>query len=734
MDFALICNYYNIPKPGRIPYRNGSNQRDIGMTLRKKTILAIGVVLVLLFVAIFESASIMIRQATHDLEVREAVVNEGRAVDAIYTAIFQLKKSVGDWANWDDSYEFMNDRNKRFLKINMTENAFSSLGVNLIVFVDPSGKMVEGKFFDLEESESQPLPPGLMDELLPEKSIMRHWTDGSSGILMLPDGPMMFAAKPILTSEGMGTPRGLLMMGRWLNKSEIERLSAVTHQQIAIHRFGEAGIPSRPAGVTTSEPNDGAITAYATLTDIEGNPAIVIEVKMPREIAMLGERALASLGFILAGINLVFILLVIFIIDTMVLSRVAALNHDLGDVAASGDVSKRVAARGSDELGMLSESINGMLDSLEHSQNELAQNEKRLDAILNSTQAGFMIIDAESHVIADLNPAAAAMIGLPREEIVGLNCQQFVCPAETGKCPVTDLHQTVDNSERELLAADGRSIPIIKSVSGIIIKGRRYLVESFIDITERKLAEEKIKLAGEELIRTSNMKSELTSMVSHELRTPLAAIKEALAIVLEGMNGPINEQQQRTLGIATRNIDRLVSLTTDVLDFAKLESGKMEMHFANTDLGSLMREIYMSMKPVAEKRGIALSLDLPEKGLLATCDEDRMRQVITNLVTNSLKFTKETGSVKLALERADHKVLIRVSDTGIGIKQEDLPKLFLAFGQIYSKDTVGIKGSGLGLIICKQIVEAHHGTIDVQSVFGEGSTFTIVFPGDLQQS
>ncbi|MFA4874371.1 MAG: CHASE4 domain-containing protein [bacterium] len=705
------------------------------MTLRKKTIWTIGIILALLFIAIYQAASFMTARTTKRLEAREISVNAGRATDAVNAVTSQLQKSVSDWANWDDSYEFMKDHNQKFIRVNMTENAFSALGVNLIIFLDTDGKVVWGNGFDLESAHLMPIPSGLMEYMRSDGPIMRHPAEGISGIMMLADGPMMFAARPVLTSNGKGPARGILVMGRWLDAQELAQIAATTHLRLELYRAGEEGIPADTKKVVSRALNKNTIAAYAPIEDVDGRPALILKVTLDRDMVRLGSEAVQYLGLVFAAIGLVFIALLISVLDRMVLSRLAFLNRDVGEIGESSDITRRVALRGRDELGKLAISINSMLDSLERSQIEL----KRLAEIVASSGDGIFGIDLEG-CITSWNRGAARIYGYSPAEIIGKKTSALISPEHLEVCGQileNARHgQGVINHETECVRKDGQFIDVSITLSPSYGESDKIIGASMIarDISEHKRAEDKLKLAGEELLRMSNVKSEFTSMVSHELRNPLSAIKEALAIVLEGMNGPINEQQQRTLGIAGKNIDRLVHLTTDLLDFTRLESGRMDMHFANTDLGMLMHDVYMSMKPMAEKSGVALSLDLPEKGLLAVCDEDRIRQVITNLVVNSLKFTKSGGSVKLVLGRDDHKMKIDVSDTGIGIKEADVPKLFQVFGQIYSKDTAGIKGSGLGLSISKQIVEAHKGTIDVHSVYGEGTTFTVEFPGDLQPS
>lgn len=240
-----------------------------------------------------------------------------------------------------------------------------------------------------------------------------------------------------------------------------------------------------------------------------------------------------------------------------------------------------------------------------------------------------------------------------------------------------------------------------------------------------------LRKANEELLRLSEIKSEFTSMVSHELRTPLSSIKEGIGLVLDGIDGPVTEGQKETLGIAKNNVDRLARLINNVLDYSKLESGKMEMIFEKTDMRSVVQETYELMKLAVHSKGIDFQKEVPEEPVVCVCDQDKMKQVLINLIDNSVKFTNENGRIDFRLGRLEGGIRIEVKDTGIGIKKEDQERIFEMFGQVSSRGRRKRHGSGIGLAVCKLIVDQHKGTIEVTSRPGEGSTFAVIFPDSL---
>jgi len=253
------------------------------------------------------------------------------------------------------------------------------------------------------------------------------------------------------------------------------------------------------------------------------------------------------------------------------------------------------------------------------------------------------------------------------------------------------------------------------------LRGRIVLQATVRDITELKKVE--------------SLKNEFIGTVSHELRTPLTALKESIGIVLDGSAGDVNEEQKDFLGTAKRNVDRLSRLINDVLDLQKLESGKMSFDMQENDMNFLIEDVRNTMEPVCARKGLSLSAQREEKLPPVTIDKDRMIQVLTNLVNNAIKFT-EQGGITIGIDYKDGENTYRVfvEDTGPGIRQDDMPRLFRRFEQLKISGSRKTGGTGLGLAISKQIVEAHGGKIWAESEIGKGSRFIFLLPVKEQRS
>jgi signal transduction histidine kinase len=203
-------------------------------------------------------------------------------------------------------------------------------------------------------------------------------------------------------------------------------------------------------------------------------------------------------------------------------------------------------------------------------------------------------------------------------------------------------------------------------------------------------------------------------------------MKEAISIVSDEVAGKINKDQRNFLNIAERNINRLVRLINDVLDFQKLEAGKMKAHIQENNINEVVEEVQKTMLPSAKKKGIDILLELDDSLPKARFDRDKIIQVLTNLVSNAIKFT-EQGRVSVGVQPRDEELVIRVSDTGMGIPKDELPKIFERFYRVHRPGTQ-IQGTGLGLTIVSKIVMMHGGRIEVESEVGKGSTFTVFLP------
>jgi CheY-like chemotaxis protein/nitrogen-specific signal transduction histidine kinase len=268
----------------------------------------------------------------------------------------------------------------------------------------------------------------------------------------------------------------------------------------------------------------------------------------------------------------------------------------------------------------------------------------------------------------------------------------------------------------------------------ILQNGESAIWSSVQDISDRKQAETKLHLANEELVRATRLKDEFLANMSHELRTPLNAILGMTEGLQEEVFGIVNDRQLKALRTVEKSASHLLSLINDILDVAKIESGQITLDYNKVSVKQLCASSLSFVKQQALKKNIQLHTEIPANIELISVDEVRIRQVLINLLTNAVKFTPERGTVTLTVslllqENTSLNYLrIAIRDTGIGISPENAAKLFKPFVQIDGALNRQQTGTGLGLVLVKQIVELHGGKVGLTSELGVSSCFTIDLP------
>jgi two-component system, sensor histidine kinase len=226
----------------------------------------------------------------------------------------------------------------------------------------------------------------------------------------------------------------------------------------------------------------------------------------------------------------------------------------------------------------------------------------------------------------------------------------------------------------------------------------------------------------------SKAKSVFLAGMSHELRTPLNAIIGFSDLLTQGVAGPLNERQREFVGHVLASGRHLLNLVNDVLDLSKVEAGRMTLDRQWSELDPIVQAVRGVVSGLANKQGVELKIEVPRDLPHVFCDPVRVKQVLYNLLSNGIKFTPQGGRVSLAVSRSEGWIEIAVSDTGIGIADRDLPRLFKEFEQIKTETGSKPEGTGLGLALTRRLVALHGGTVSAQSRAGEGSTFTVRLP------
>ncbi|MFZ3166309.1 MAG: ATP-binding protein [Candidatus Methanoperedens sp.] len=356
---------------------------------------------------------------------------------------------------------------------------------------------------------------------------------------------------------------------------------------------------------------------------------------------------------------------------------------------------------------------------------ELKESREWFSTTLKSIGDAVIAADPKNRIIF-MNSAAKSLTGWNIMDAIGKSMDEVYDISEPAESP----EENMNTGEIELICRDGKKRLIEECRAPNMDEGGNILgsVLVFRDITERRKAEG-ILQENERLLYMNKIKNEILANMSHELRTPLTSIIGFSQLLKQRINGELSEKQEQYVDNVIASGKFLLDLINDILDFSKIEAQKMELVIESMSVEEAINETLVIMKEQAAKHNITMVKNIEPQLDFIMADKQRFKQVLFNLLSNAVKFSKEDGgTVTISARKSGDMAQFSVSDTGIGIKEEDLGKLFRKFEQLDSGHSRKSKGTGLGLAISKQLVELHGGKITVESKYSEGSTFTFFIP------
>ncbi len=378
---------------------------------------------------------------------------------------------------------------------------------------------------------------------------------------------------------------------------------------------------------------------------------------------------------------------------------------------AKGDFGQIIAVKSQDEVGQLTEMFNYLTVRLKSTLDEMHSEKNKVETILTHMTDGIIAVSKHGHVI-HANPAAYKIFNVREADLYEKDFDEI---AESLNLGIT-IEDLFNDSDRNFN---------ILSINHLIIKLNVVLFKN-----------EKNETAGAILVlqdvteqeRLDKMRKEFVANVSHELRTPLTTIKSYAETLLDGALDS-RDIAVNFLNVINSESERMTRLVKDLLQLSKLDYDKVEWNMKEIKLPEIIKECVFKMEIAAKQKEQSLTYRLDEEGLKMVGDKDRVEQVIINILSNAIKYTPEGGSISVAAGRTeDDRIELRIADTGMGIPKEDLPRLFERFYRVDKARSRMMGGTGLGLSIAKNIVEAHNGSIRIESEYGKGTDVIINFP------
>ena len=466
----------------------------------------------------------------------------------------------------------------------------------------------------------------------------------------------------------------------------------------------------------------GERTVYRAtlLTQPPDAQPIVVRVALPmvqldRDIAQLQRTLIGAL----AGA-----LLVIALLSLWLTHSIAAPLSEIAQTARQLASDRRIApikTTAHEEASLLADALNNLADQLYARIDELSEDRAQLLAMLTSMVEGVMVLDYRSHVL-QINPALERMFGVSRAEARGRPCAELFRHQELNDLVISSLRSRTNHEGEIVLPLSNRCLHIEVSVAGGERENEACIVLVFHDMTE--------------LRRLENIRKDFVANVSHELRTPLTSIKGYVEALLDGAkDDPV--ASTKFLDIILKQSDRLNLIIEDLLELSKIESGRVLLKEEPVDLRPIIDRALATIKPIADKNGHRLVPLIDDNLPPVPGDEGRLMQVLTNLLDNAVKYTPAGGTITVnsrlitgtgSTGSSEGGIELTVSDTGIGIPEQDRPRVFERFYRVDKARSRELGGTGLGLAIVKHIVEGHGGQVWVEANQPHGSKFVVRLP------
>jgi PAS domain S-box-containing protein len=630
------------------------------------------------------------------LEEQNTRRNVERVLDALADDLVTLSSKSGDWSNWDDTYAFIIDGNPEYIRSNLVDNAFVELQINVILFLNASGRLVYGRAFDYRRNEEIPVPADLArhlstDGLLVGRAAARA---SSQGLLLLDEGPLLLAARPILTSEGEGEARGTLIMGRFLDREALERLATITHLSLRVDRLDDPQLPgdarqirpllSNPETIVVRPLGRESVAGYALLQDVYERPVLMLRVDLPRAIYRQGEKTIGYFLLLFTAASLVFA-----VVSQLLLYRLGVWRQ------------------------------------------RRQESEERYRAIVEQSAEGIVLVEAGSGALIEANRAFREIFGYADGELRGMTLADLDPPAaagqEEGPLNVSMGEQSCIVGERRCRRKDGALLDVELRAGPVTCEGRERLCLVVHDVTERKKLENQLRLS-----QKLEAVGQLAGGVAHDFNNILTAIIGYCSLIAMQLkeDDPARQHLDQILAAA----DRAAHLTHGLLAFSR----KQILTPKPVELGGIIRNMEKFLTRLISE-DVELRTSLADRELMVVADSGQIDQVLMNLATNARDampdgglLTIESGReeldegfvAKYGYGRPGAYALISVSDTGAGMNEAVRQRIFEPF---FTTKEPG-RGTGLGLSIVYGIVKQHGGFINVFSEPGRGTTFKIYLP------
>lgn len=456
--------------------------------------LSIGLLLSLFAVIIVLSRTVFL-DGYEEIEQQQMLNDLKRGSDAITLRLKELDRTALDWSAWDDTYRFIVDRNQPYITSNMPDKAVAGIDLHLILFLDTKNEEIFSKWISLKTQQETIPPKALLASLGPLTSLLKNRpiSEGVRGIVMLPEGPLLVAARPIITSTFSGPVRGTFVVGRMLDNSIIDQIRQETRLDLQLIKGGGSLTLHRQLQITL--PDDQRIRGEQLLTDILGTPVLTLQVVSPRSVYQLGQKSSMYVAFFLVASGTLIAVLLFVYGEKGIVRHLIRMSRQADEIAKTGDSHQRLVIGGAQELKQLGNAVNNMLASLEQAHKEMQESEQKHRIVLQQSNDAIILFDPSLARIVDANQAFYRITGYQEDELPLLTPTRLLVTSNRLPALLRMVRHERNLHLNGLLCRDkdGTILEMDVAVSLLTIAGREILSAILRDMTQRNVEQRMVR-------------------------------------------------------------------------------------------------------------------------------------------------------------------------------------------------------------------------------------------------
>jgi PAS domain S-box-containing protein len=707
------------------------------LDIRKKTVVILCIAIACLILVLLVLSEVVVMHGFSYVEEQSAQKDTNRVLVALGNDINTLDAVAHDWASRDDTRTYLLTSTSAASWSRLDPDTFERLQFNYIILTDKDGAVISAQGFNLDPLTEKPVPPALFSLLSSHQQVLSkvRSESGALGILEFPEGPLMLAVRPVFSDPVGGEVIGYILMGRYLDATEVSRLSSLAQLPLELQPYGKADLPAdfrnallqlppssspflqregkeafRINAPTSIMPlGNNLLGTYSLISDMTGQPVLILKISIIRDIYDQGKTTTFYFVLLLILAGLVFGIAILLLLEKTVISRILNLSGRLKDIGKDRDFSARITMSGEDEIVSLATSVNGMLGELQTSQQQLQgrliQSEEKYRLFFNSITDPVIIYRSggqdTGHQIIEVNDAAAGLLGYSREELLSMSPSEIMMTEEGKEEPELFRLAEVDafvQFESSYRARSGKMIPVEINARLFDEFGQRAILAIARDITDRKMAEKSLMLAYNKL----NL---LNFVTFNDIRNALFTFSGYLNLQKDlSTDTKMNEYLEKE--------DTTIRSISRSLDFAKnyQDMGIKPAQWLNVNQTFLFAISHLDISYLNRR------VNLDDLEIYA---DPLLERVFLALADNLITHAKTATTLTISYHKTPDGIQLIFEDDGAGIPENLKEKIFQrGFGA----------QKGMGLFLSREILEITGITIRETGTYGTGTRFEITVP------